>query len=269
MSSGAIQNIAFAPDGKILAWGDEGMRLWDANTDAYKMIFTEREWGNHSIGLSPDGKIIAMASGKGNLIRLWDMPTSEQKLTLTGHTEDIFSLAFSPDSKTLASTSDDDTIRLWDTQTGEDKKAFTLDSAWRRDVADWRIDSSWCGVAFSPDGKTLAGGGGEIILLWDVDTGKTKIRLTMPMHRVFDLVFSPDGNTLASAGFESNINLWDPHTGEHKKTLTGHTAWVRSIAFSPDSKTLASRSDDGTVVLWDMTQIQPQNDLKTIEGAIK
>ena len=252
MSSGAVRNIKFTPDGKTLAWGDAGMRLWDVDTDEHKIILTLSEWGNHSVGLSPDGKTIAIAFDKGNLIRLWDMHTSEQRLTLTGHTEGIFRLAFNPDSKTLATTSDDNTIRLWDTQTGENTQVFTLDSAWRRDVADWRIDSSWCGVTFSPDGKTLAGGGGEIILLWDIDTGKTKMRLTMPTHRVFDLAFSPDSKTLASAGYESNINLWDPHTGEHKKTLTGHRAWVRSIAFSPDGKTLASRSDDGTVLLWEV-----------------
>ena len=254
ISRGAVRNIiAFAPGGKTLAWdgwGDDGMRLLDVDTDEHRVILTISEWGNHSVEFSPDGNIIAISFGKGNLIKLWDVHTSEQKLTLTGHTADIFRLAFSPDSKVLASTSDDNTIRLWDTQTGENTEVFTLESAWRKDVADWRIDSSWCGVAFSPDGKTLAGGGGEIILLWDIGTGKTKMRLTMPTHRVFDLAFSPDGKVLASAGFERFINLWDPHTGDHKKTLTGHTAWVRSITFSPDGKTLASRSDDGTVLLW-------------------
>ena len=221
MSKGAVHNIQFTPDGKTLAWGDEGMRLWDTDTGEHKMILTESEWGSHSVGLSPDGKIIAIAFGKDNLIRLWDMHTSEQRLTLTGHTEDIFRLAFSPDSKTVASTSADNTFRLWDAHTGECKKILTVDSTWRRDVADWRIDSTWCGLAFSPDGKTLAGGGGEIILLWDIDTGKTKMRITRDTHRVFDLAFSPDGKTLASAGFESNINLWDPHTGEAQENTDG------------------------------------------------
>ena len=259
MSSGAVRNIAFTPDGKTLAWGDDGMRLWDVDTDEHRVILTISEWGSHSLEFSPDGKTMAIAFDKDNLIKLWDMHT-KQKLTLTGHTAEIFPLAFSPDSKTLASTGDDDTVRLWDTQTGEEKKVFTLDSAWRRDVIDWRIDSTWSGLAFSPDGRTLAVGGGEIILLWDIETGKTKMRITRPTHRVFDLAFSPDGKTLASGGYERFINLWDAHTGEHKKTLTGHTAWVRSIAFSPDGKTLASRGDDGTVLLWDMMQIQPQTD---------
>lgn len=249
MSNGAVQNIHFTPDGKTLAWGSGGMHLWDADTDENKMIFNRSEWGNHSLGISPDGKTIAIVF-KDNLINLSDMSTGAHQMILSGHKDQVWTMAFSPDSSLLASTSDDNTIRLWDVHTGECKKILTLDSTWRNDVADWRIDSTWLGLAFSPDGQTLAGGGGEIILLWDIGTGEIKMRLTRPTHRVFNLAFSPDGKTLASGGFERYINLWDPHTGAHKKTLVGHTAWVRSVKFSPDGKTLASRSDDGTVLLW-------------------
>ena len=108
-------------------------------------------------------------------------------------------------------------------------------------------------VAFSPDGKTLASGGGDnVIHLWDIDTGEINRTLIGHTHWVFSLAFSPDGKILASGSVDSDIRLWDPHTGEHKKTLTGHTAWVRSIAFSPDGKTLVSGSDDGTVLIWEI-----------------
>ncbi len=256
MLNGEIQNLMCFPDGKILAWGDGGesgeysMHLWDANTAERKMLPTKYEWNNHSLKLSPVGNTLAIALDD-KLLRLCDMFTGEEKLVLSSHQKDIFAIAFSPDSKFVATTSSEhNTIPVWDTDTGEIMNILDLDSALRNDIVDWRIDSAWCGIAFSPDGKTLAIGGGEIILLWDIDTAQTKMKITKPTHRVFDLAFSPDGKTLASGGFESNINLWDPHTGKHKETLTGHTVWVRSVAFSPDGKSLGSRSDDGTVLIW-------------------
>ena len=258
MLNGEIQNLDCIPDGKILAWGGGGelgeycMQLWDANTGERKMLPMKYEWHNHSLELSPVGNTLAIALDD-KLLRLCDMFTGEEKFVISSQQKDIFAIAFSPDGKFIATTSsEDNTIPVWDTETGEILNILDLDSALRNDIVDWRRDSAWCGLEFSPDGKTLAIGGGEIILLWDIDTTQTKMNMTQPTHRVFDLAFSPDGKTLASGGFESNINLWDPHTGDHKRTLAGHSAWVRSIAFSPDGKSLGSCSDDGTVLIWEI-----------------
>ena len=245
--------LVFSLDGKTLAYAAGlDIRLQDARTGEEKMLLTGHKRGMQSMALSPDGDILASGS-EDMTIRLWDMHTGEHKKTLSGHKHRVYSVAFSPDGKTLASGSDDNTIRLWDVDTGETQRILTGHAGeFEVDNGPFSVEGVKS-VAFSPDGKTLASGGGDnVIHLWDIGTGKRKVTLFGHTGGVFSLAFSPDGKTLASGSHDSDIRLWDPHTGEHKKTLTSHSAWVRSIAFSSDGKTLVSGSDDGSVLIWKM-----------------
>ena len=244
--------LVFSEDGETLAYADGlNIRLQDAGTGEEKMLLTGHTWGMHSMVLSPDGNILASGS-EDTTIRLWDMHTGEHKKTLNGHKHRVYSVAFSPDGETLASGSDDNMIRLWNVDTGETEMVLVGHAGEFEDVNNGPSSVEGVkSVAFSPDGKTLASGGGDnVIHLWDIGTGKRKMTLVGHTHWVFSLAFSPDGETLASGSIDSDIRLWDPHTGQHKKTLTGHSAWVRSIAFSWDGKTLVSGSDDGSVLIW-------------------
>lgn len=111
------------------------------------------------------------------------------------------------------------------------------------------------GVAFSPDGKTLATAGFDgFVKLWDFPAGKEhgslKAYSTDDKKPVYSVVFSPDGNLIATAGADSIIRVWDK-SGKQKHELKGHTNVVDALAFSPDNKTLASGAGDKDVRLWD------------------
>ena len=193
---------------------------------------------------SPDGKLLAVASGIG--VWLYDVTTHREAALLTEHTSGVDFLAFSPDGRTFASGGADGTIILsgpivqLDKSTGE-QKTLVGHTHW--------ISS----LAFSPDGKVLASDSRDgTIRLWDVITGEEKYVLKKDSGEATMLSFTADGETIVSVSWEDKINLWDSSTGKHKKTFALHPdCSTTGAAFSPGGKTVAIGSDNGTIYLHD------------------
>ncbi|MEG4486364.1 WD40 repeat domain-containing protein [Microcoleus sp. D2_18a_B4] len=161
--------------------------------------------------------------------------------TLGGHANRVNAVSFSPNGKLLATSSDDKTVKLWDTTTG--KQINTLTGHTNRVLA----------VSFSPNGKLLATSSDDkTVKLWNTTTGKQIKTLTGHTNRVLAVSFSPDGKRLATGSADNTVKLWDT-TGKEINTLTGHTDWVWAVSFSPNGKLLVTGSEDNTVKLWDTT----------------
>lgn len=237
-SNVAVTSVAFSPDGRILAAGNEShtVQLWNTSTDGLTATLKGHSAQVGSLAFSPDGRTLASGGGDGT-IRLWNPATRRHIATLKGHSAVVDSVAFSPDGKTLA-TSGSDTAWLWNPATRRHVAALGYYRAGVR------------AVAFSPDGRILASGHEDgTVRLWDVARRLIVTSFRGHTGALSSVAFSPNGSILASGGKDLTVRLWDVVGRRAIATLTGHTGSVEDVAFSPDY-TLASCSNDETIRLW-------------------
>ncbi|MBI0295105.1 WD40 repeat domain-containing protein, partial [Streptomyces sp. PRKS01-29] len=180
--------------------------------------------------------------------------------TLEGHKGEIGTLRFSPDGKTLASSeAQDGVLRLWDVATRKQRAKALLSSL-----------VVFEGVAFSPDGRTVATGHESRAQFWDATTlrphGEEIAQHDDPFLSFETIAFSPDGTLFATSGFiDQQIRFYDAATHQRKGAPL-ETAGAHELVFSPDGKTLASVDESGMdgVRLWDVAtrkqRPRPSND---------
>jgi WD40 repeat protein len=130
-------------------------------------------------------------------------------------------------------------LRLWDTVNGKLRHTIAMPSGTH-------------GLAFSPDGRTLAVSVFHSgVSCWDVATAK-KGRVLADRACAGGVAFTPDGACLASSQEKGDVVLWDLRTGREKRRLVGHRDAVFGLAFSGDGKALATGEIDATIRVWDV-----------------
>jgi WD40 repeat protein len=275
-------SLVFSRDGTTLfALGYDGplVRRFDVATGSFgKPIAWTDQWRSPpgrpdtttALGCSPNGGLIAVsAEGFQHSVNRPPAPTSFYTVRLfevrsgarrwehrgTGHGPN--SVAFAPDGKTVA-FGDGPAVIVLDTSTGQRKKTLNPSRG--------RIYS----VAYSPDGRLLAGAGSHETLdplrgtqkhgqvtLWDARTWADLRTLDGPTTHAAKVAFSPDSRTVAAAGtgpecdrrdkhigirrkgHASEVRLWDVATGRPIWIFEGESESAHSLAVSPDGKTLA------------------------------
>ncbi len=289
---GAIDSLAFSPDGKSLAssGADGTIRFWDVAQALELRQVATRQPSHSGLVFSPDGA--TLAAGWDTMLRLWDTGSGRERSPLAGHRGQVRSVAFLPDGRTLVSTGTDRTVRRWEIAGGQEQGrwdgpaqdpaalafAFAPDgkqmasgskdcSIHLRDLATGRLvhqcrghKAFVCALAFAPDGRTLASASwDQTLALWDVATGQELRRLRGHPHEVMAVAFSPDGRLVASGSVDGTLRIWDASAGKSLRQCGGDLGWVRAVAFSPDGKTLAAaggvhgqRGRQGLLSLWDV-----------------
>src|SRR5262249_37601946 len=140
----------------------------------------------------------------------------------------IYYCAYAPAGNLFAAPGESNIIHVWDTATGEERRALPAKA------------NNVRGVALSPDGRLLASFSRDaavrdFIELWDLATGKVTHTVAGDQKYLDSVAFSPDGKTLATIGW-NDVRLFDVASGRERGRAQGVANFGKCVAFAPDSK---------------------------------
>jgi WD40 repeat protein len=299
----ALSYLYFSPDGKTLAVGGNPIfkvSLWDWGEGKQRVIsvpiqlqgFNGFDSSNHG-HFSHDGKIFATGGGHVHPLILWDAATGRE-IRRIECTPTIS--VFSPDDKLLAVASSKaggglSAFRLFVANTGKElvhkeapragfywwvefspdmKTIAFLDQAFiylldRETLNERRrIPAGVRQVFFSADGKRLMGNEGNLIRVWEVETGK-EIHVHPGLgYGPTAVAVNPDGRRLATATWSDPIRIWDVETSKQVQLLplAENDRYVQGLSFSADGKILMAGTNSGHVFLWDVASAKS---LRTVQ----
>jgi WD40 repeat protein len=232
-----LLSVGYAP--KISVWdlesGQESKAIGEGQEEAEALTVT----------VSPDLRLIATGgTNRDNAVRLWDLAGDEMR-ELGQHTSCcVEALAFAPSGRWLASGDANNTIHIWEVESGRIVTSLEGESA---EFLEAFHRLAWL------DDETLAAGGAAAIYWWDLAEGQLLERIPCPPDAAFfvDVAFDQQGRWIAAAAQDENAYIWDRQAAEWAIWPAQAGDDLRHVEFSPNGELLAATSQ-GDLLIWDV-----------------
>ncbi len=258
---GSMRIVSFSHDCNRLVSYVEPNRLiiWDTKTGRQIGKPIEMEtvgWECYST-ISPDGKYVVSAD---TVIKIWDVQTGQlvgkpldgypgrkDSLRISKTIQlvlyDDNSVSFSPDSKRVVSTATNNTMQIWDVETGL-RIGKPLEGHTKAVYS----------AVYSHDGRYIVSASADsTIRIWNAKTGQ-QIGKPLKGHAagVSEAIFSYDGNRIVSVSDDNTIRFWNAKTGQQVGNTITVAVATGALSFSHNNKKILTRSAGNIIRIWDV-----------------
>lgn len=254
--------LVFSSDDRHLAaWaGDANLHLYDVLARKRRFLLSDHTGGIDDVAFSPDSRWMASVGERkanrraaGGELLVWSMDTGTllHRVPLLADSEDVSlgPVLFAPSGKQIVCVTLD--------YDNDEAQIVIVDADSGKVTGEIPLDDEACELAFSPDGRTLAGAFDDRLVLWQFPSGKQSKEIGRDA-RTSALRYSPDGKTIAVAE-QSGVTLYDAASGRSSASLReSPPRAVDKLQFSADGKRLATigvtmhGTSEGEVRLWDL-----------------
>lgn len=276
--------VFFSPDGQTVATTDTAhqISIWDAETGRRKFLLDAQLSSHSKLSFGPDGRTLTTPTSDGTtviwdldtgrkrqvlegapyypenraesrmitiddkgIVRVWDSATGQSLREFDANIGESSRIELSRDLRTIAVISEEESVNLWDTETGREQFRLEGVDCFGRSLLNEK--------GFAPDGRTLMCRIYDFIRIWNSETGQNLIFWENQISQGSEyIIFNLDRRFLGvkweSADSDQVFALWNEEASEKLMEIQG---FCTGIVFSPDGRWLAAGFADGTVSFWD------------------
>ncbi|KAG7111531.1 Target of rapamycin complex subunit LST8 like protein [Verticillium longisporum] len=234
---------------------DHTIRFWEALSGICSRTIQHPDSQVNRLCISPDKRFLAAAGH--HTVKLFDIKSTNPNplLTFEGHTGNITGVAFHCEGKWMVTSSEDGTVKIWETRSGQVQRSYSHGCP-ANDV-----------VIHPNQGEIISCDRNGSVRVWDLAENNCSHQLIPEEDvSVSSVTVASDGSLLCAANNAGNVFVWQLLQAYDRTQLvpvthfSAHKEYITRILLSPDVKKLATCSADHTAKIWEVKDIEPVPD---------